>query len=93
MLVIVWVMNRYIGLLPGDPTVESIPDELPAASAGSEASGLTVVDLGSMSHEQLMQLSAASTEAPLSELLPDPPGILPEREAHLTGSSSGPRSL
>ena len=35
---------RYVGLLPGDPTVESLPCELPADSADSAATGLTVID-------------------------------------------------
>lgn len=62
-----------------------MPDELPPSSLGSE---LTVIDLDKMSHEDLMEMSRASAPDPLGALLPIAPGILPEREAHLTGTPS-----
>jgi hypothetical protein len=43
------------------------------------------VALASTPHDALMELARASAEAPLGQLLPEPPGVLPEREAHLTG--------
>ncbi len=75
-------MHRYIGFIPGDPTVEGVPDELPASSVGSD---VTVIDLERMSYEDLMKLSRESAPDPLGALLPAQPGILPEREARLTG--------
>ena len=79
-----------MGLIPGDPTVESFPEELPEAgenlSEGGQRSDVTVVDLAATPHEALMELARASAEAPLGQLLPEPPGVLPEREAHLTGA-------
>ncbi len=80
---------RYIGYIPGDPTVENVPDELPPSSFGSE--GVTVIDVDQMSYEELMKMSRESAPDPLGALLPNQPGILPEREAHLTGLS--PTSL
>ena len=75
-------MLRYIGYIPGDPTVEGVPDELPASSVVSD---VTVIDLERMSYEELMKLSRESAPDPLGALLPTQPGILPEREARLTG--------
>ena len=80
-----------MGLIPGDPTAESLPEDLPPAPASltAEQSDVTVVDLADMSYEALMELSRASAADPLGQLLPEPPGILPEREAHLTGAETG----
>ena len=69
--------------------MESLPEELPEAmgnlSDDGQRSDVTVVDLATTPHEALMEMSRASAGAPLGQLLPEPPGILPEREAHLTG--------
>lgn len=65
--------------------MEGVPDELPASSVGSD---VTVIDLERMSYEDLMKLSRESAPDPLGALLPSQPGILPEREARLTGTPS-----
>lgn len=81
-------MCRYIGFIPGDPTVDGVPAELPASSVGSAASDVTVIHMNRISHEELMKMSRDSATDPLGALLPNQPGILPEREAHLTGLPS-----
>ena len=65
--------------------MEGVPDELPASSTGSD---VTVIHLERMGYEDLMKLSRESAPDPLGALLPTQPGILPEREARLTGVPS-----
>lgn len=47
--------------------------------------GMKVLDLRTTSHQQLMNLSAASAPNPFGELLPFNPGVLPSRLAYMTG--------
>ena len=45
----------------------------------------TVKDLATMCSSELLVLSQNSAALPLGAMLPEPPGVLPEREAFLTG--------
>lgn len=76
--------RRYIGLIPGDATAE-LPEELPELSPASSASERTLIDLATISQEDLMAMSKQSAESPLGAMLPNPPGVLVHREAHMTG--------
>ncbi|KAK9908321.1 hypothetical protein WJX75_005988 [Coccomyxa subellipsoidea] len=86
------LQSQYIGFIPGDPTVDGVPAELPASSVGSAASDVTVIHMNRISHEELMKMSRDSATDPLGALLPNQPGILPEREAHLTGHQPAKKS-
>ena len=68
--------------------MEGVPAKLPASSVGSAALDVTVIHMDRISNEELMKMSRDSAPDPLGALLPNQPGILPEREAHLTGLPS-----
>ena len=76
---------RYPGLVPGDSTAK-VPRELPKLSDDSGSSVRTSIDISSMPEEDLMAMSRDSADAPLGAMFPIPPGILPNREAHMTGA-------
>ncbi len=76
--------RRYIGLIPGDATVE-LPQELLEVSPASSASERTLIFLATASQEDLMAMSKQSAESPLGALLHSPSGVLAHREAHMTG--------
>lgn len=50
------------------------------------APGMRLLDLHTTSHQQLMNLSAASAPNPFGELLPFNPGVLPSRLGYMTGT-------
>lgn len=61
-------------------------DRLPTGEAMPEVEpGLKVLDLTTVSYQQLMSLSAASAPNPFDELLPFNPGVLPSRLGYMTG--------
>ncbi|CAL5229957.1 g13386 [Coccomyxa viridis] len=74
----------YPGLIPGDSTAE-LPKELVNMSEDSSASSRTLIDMAAITEDELMAMSGNSADAPLCAMLPIPPGILPSREAHMTG--------
>lgn len=47
---------------------------------------MPVVDMATWSREDLMRLAAASCPDPLRDMLDTQPGVLPERQAYLTGA-------
>ncbi|KAK9807236.1 hypothetical protein WJX73_000611 [Symbiochloris irregularis] len=84
--------RQFLGLLPGDPTADDLPAELPPSSPSPSAPAqpdeprpLVVVDLALTTHAQLMALSASSAQAPLGALLPKQPGVARDRMAYVTG--------
>ena len=83
------VLSRFIGLQQGDPDVTF--DKLPAGEPRAPLQpGMTLLDLGAVSYQQLMDLSAASAANPFRELLPFKPGVLPSRLGYMTGGASKP---
>lgn len=46
---------------------------------------LSIVDLNQLSHADLMDMSRKSASNPFEALLDDPPGVLPSRQAYMTG--------
>ncbi|KAK9811717.1 hypothetical protein WJX72_008933 [[Myrmecia] bisecta] len=82
--IVAHLQDHYIGLLEGDATVGSLPPDMPK-SALSNASEVTVVDLDLHSHQDLLDLAQSSCSDPLAALLPVPPGVVPERQAYVTG--------
>lgn len=89
-IVTAWlVLSRFIGLQQGDPDVTF--DKLPAGAPRAPLQpGMTLLDLGAVSYQQLMDLSAASAANPFGELLPFNPGVMPSRLGYMTGGASKP---
>jgi len=86
-LKVVVPVGRYIGLQQGDPDVTF--DKLPAGEPRAQLEpGTTLLDLRTVSYQQLMDLSAASAADPFGELLPFNPGVLPSRLGYMTGALS-----
>lgn len=81
--------DRYVGLLPGDPTAAERPKEAPAPpSLLPGGQPRQVVDLFTMSPAEVAAAAAATTAGrdPFSgALLPLPPGVRADRLAHITG--------
>ena len=72
-------------MLPGDPTMGELPFEMPARMdvGGPEPE---LIDIGVMSHSELMDMSAGSRDADLlADLFSHPPGVAPGRQAYITG--------
>lgn len=80
----VMLCGRFIGLQQGDPdvTFDKLPPGQPRAPLPA---GMTLLDLRTVSHQQLMDLSAASASNPFGELLPFNPGVLPSRLGYMSG--------
>lgn len=76
-------------MIPGDSTA-GLPKELRKISPDSNNSERTLFDLATISEEELMAMSKDSAESPLRDILADPPGILPNRQAHMTGMHTHP---
>ncbi len=77
-------------MLPGDPTMEELPNEMPVRLSMDDADVKTV-DIGPMSHQELIDLSAASMEEdPLAAFYRNPPGVAIGRQAYITGVTLGP---
>lgn len=75
---------RFIGLQQGDPDLTF--DKLPQGAGTPHIEpGLQLLDLRTTTHQQLMELSAASADDPFGELLPFTPGVLPSRLGYMTG--------
>lgn len=79
------LVSRFIGLQQGDPDLTF--DKLPAGQPMQQLEpGVTLLDLGTVSYQQLMDLSAASAADPFGELLAVNPGVLPSRLGYMTGA-------
>lgn len=78
------ITSRHIGLQQGDPdvTVDKLPkrDNRPALEPG-----VSFIDLGKASYEELMELAAASAPNPFADMLSFNPGVLPSRLGYMTG--------
>ena len=59
-----------------------LPNKLPDLPPSSTR---TIKDLATMSSSELLVLGQNSAASPLGAMLPAQPGVLPEREAFLTG--------
>ena len=72
-------------MLPGDPTMGDLPDDF-LPREGFDGPEHETIDIGSMSHEELMDFAASSMQAdPLAEFYQNPPGVAPGRQAYITG--------
>lgn len=82
----------FIGYRPGDCSAAELPDELPQPRTppSSNAQSMTIIDLSTMTQEQLAaEAKATGTKQEIfSGLLHDPPPILRSRVAQYTGQDS-----
>ncbi|KAK9862504.1 hypothetical protein WJX84_009525 [Apatococcus fuscideae] len=77
--------QRNLGMLPGDPTMGELPDEMPPPF---DTDGLEMeeIDWGSMDHHELMAWTAQSMTANTNaHLFQNPPGVAMGRQAFITG--------
>jgi hypothetical protein len=82
-------VRRDVGYRPGDPSAQVPPAEMPPPVHPMDAE-TEVINLAEWTDERLM---AAAVETlggtdPFAALLPDPPGVRPERLAYITGQAA-----
>lgn len=73
-----------MGLLPGDPTVGSLPREMPPLPPGM-AGATATIDIGRYKVQELQTMAAATSPNPMGALLPQQPGVPSHRVAYVTG--------
>lgn len=74
---------RYIGLLPSDATAPALAAALPPPREG-----VTVVDLTTMSYDDMLAAARETVKPglnPFDALLPEQPGVRRSRQAFISG--------